>query len=331
MMAGSEDRHCYSLTVQKARASVGANVAGTKQCRDDSRHSRPDSLRHGGKRVVTLAALALLLRCAAMASSITAWEMGSWNDFIHGRFQGTSLSREGRLSLAPKVETVFDSDQTAVWAMAEAPDGTLYAATGNRGRVYRIGRDGASSVLWTADRPEVFAIAIGHDGALYAGTSPDGKVYRIKDGRAEEYFAPHARYIWSLAVAADGALYVGTGDQGKIFRVVSAGQGELYYDTAQAHVTGLALDSAGRVLAGTEPNGLLYRISAKDKAFVLYNSSLPEIRAMVPMPDGSVYAAAMGGAVAKLAQAASQAAQNLGAGQLGTTFTTSITVEAQSA
>jgi hypothetical protein len=214
--------------------------------------------------------------------------------------------------------------------VAEAPDGTLYAATGNRGRVYRIGRDGTSSLLWTADQPEVFAIAVGHDGAVYAGSSPDGKVYRIRNGQAEEYFAPHARYIWSLAVAPDGALYVGTGDQGKIFRVEAAGKGELYYDTGQSHVTGMAVDGQGRLLAGTEPNGILYRISAKDKAFVLYNASLPEIRAIVPMPDGSVYAAALGGSVAKLAQAAN-AGRAARAPASREPPSTSITVEAQAA
>ena len=42
---------------------------------------------------------------------------------------------------------------------------------------------------------------------------------------------------------------------------------------------------------------------------MLYDASLPEIRAIVPMPDGTVYAAALGGSVAKRAQAAAQAAQ----------------------
>ena len=152
-------------------------------------------------------------------------------------------------------------------------------------------------------------------GAVYAGTSPDGKVYRIENGKATEYFAPKARYIWSLAVGPDGALYVGTGDQGKIFRVDSAGKGEVYYETGQSHITGLAVDSQSRLLAGTEPNGILYRISAKDKAFVLYDANLPEIRAIVPMPDGTVYAAALGGSVAKRAQSANQAAQGDAGGE----------------
>ena len=127
----------------------------------------------------------------------------------------------------------------------------------------------------------------------------------------------------------DNVLYVGTGDQGKVFRVTGPGQGETYYDTGQSHITGLAVDSEGRVLAGTEPNGILYRISAKDKAFVLYDASLPEIRAIVPMPDGTVYAAALGGSVAKRTQSATQATQgNSGAGAV-TGATTTITVEAQ--
>ena len=273
-----------------------------------------------------------LLACAALPafpSGTTVWEMNSYGDFVRGRFEGISLSREGRLSLAPKVETVFSSDQPVIWAVAQGPNGSIYAATGHRGRVYRIDRDGKSSILWTADQPEIFALAVDRKGVVYAGTSPNGKVYRIENGRAVEYFTPRARYIWSLTTAPDGTLYVGTGDEGKIFRVHSAGKGELYYDTGQSHITGLAVDSQGRLLAGTEPNGILYRVSAKDKAFVLYDANLPEIRAIVPMPDGSVYAAALGGSIAKLAQSAAQAGQGSGAGAGGAAVTATITVDAQ--
>jgi hypothetical protein len=280
------------------------------------------------KRRGILFAAALLMAPALVASSTTAWEMNSYSDFIRGRFDSISLSRDGRLSLAPKLDTVFSSDQAVVWSVAQAPDGTLYAATGHRGRIYRIDPSGKSSLLWTAQQPEIFAVAVDRAGVLYAGASPDGSIYRIENGKATEYFAPKARYIWSLAVGADGVLYAGTGDEGKVFRITGPNQGEVYYETGQSHVTALALDAQGRLLAGTEPNGLLYRISGKDKAFVLYDSSLPEIRAIVPMPDGTVYAAGLGGSVAKRAQSAQQALQNLN-GSAVSAPTTTITVEAQ--
>jgi sugar lactone lactonase YvrE len=284
---------------------------------------------------IRLASLAALAIVSALASGTAAWEMNSYADFVKGKFSGISLSRDGRLTLGPKIDTVFTSDQPVVWAVAESPDGSLYAATGNRGRVYKIDPAGKSSLLWTAPEPEVFAIAVDKSGAVYAGTSPQGKVYRIENGKAAEYFAPNARYIWTLATGPDGALYVGTGDQGKIYRVASSGgpspgPSELYYDTGQSHITGMAIDSQGRLLVGTEPNGILYRISAKDRAFVLYDAGLPEIRAIVPMPDGTVYAAALGGSVARQTQAAAQAAQPAAPVTTVTGTTVTVTADSQS-
>lgn len=241
----------------------------------------------------------LSLLCAsgwAEAASTTTWEMNNYRDFIRGRFTGVSLSREGRLALAPKLETVLDSDQPVVWSIVEGPGGALFAATGHRGQVYRIAKDGVASVLWTADEPEVFALAVSPSGVLYAATSPNGKIYRLEGGKGAEFFSPRVTYIWSLAFAKDGTLFAGTGDRGQVFRIDPSGKGEVYYETGQAHVTSLAVDAQGRLLAGTEPNGILYRIEAKNKAFVLYDANLPEIRSIVAGSDGAIYAAAQGGA-----------------------------------
>jgi hypothetical protein len=270
---------------------------------------------------------ALIVAAGACSASTSAvWEMTSFTDFIKGKFDGVSLGRDGRLSLAPKLDTLFTSEQPVIWSVASGPDGALYAATGNRGRVFRIEQNGGSKLLWTADRPEVFAIAVDKKGIVYAASSPDGKIYRIESGKASEYFDPKTKYIWSLAVADDGTVYAGTGDDGAVFRITGAGKGEVYYATGQGNVTSLALDQRGRLLAGTEPNGILYRITAKGKAFALYDSTLPEIRAVSSNPDGSVYAVALGGSLAKKLQGAQaiQAAQS----DQTPTVTTSVTVTA---
>lgn len=268
----------------------------------------------------------LFLATSVFASTSSSWEMTSFSDFVRGKFDGVSLGRDGRLSLAPKLDTFFTSEQPVVWSVVTAPDGAIYAATGHRGRVFRIDQNGASKVVWTADRPEVFAIAVDKSGVLYAASSPDGKIYRIANGNATEYFDPKVKYIWSLAVAPDGTLYAGTGDAGQVFRITAANQGEVYYSSGQGNVTSLMFDTQGRLLAGTEPNGILYRISAKGKAFALYDSSLPEIRAVAPNPDGSIYAVALGGSLAKKVRAlpANETAPPEGA----PTVTTSITVTA---
>jgi hypothetical protein len=253
-------------------------------------------------------ALPLALCAASFGATTQTWETNGYQDFLRGRMQGLSLTHDGRLIVGPKLDTVFTSDQPQIWSIAQAPGGSIYLGTGNRGRLYKVDKSGKGTVVWTADQPEIFAITVDANGVVYAGTSPDGKVYRIENGKAAEYFAPGARYIWALKTAPDGSLFVATGDQGKIFRVTSAGHGDVYYETGQSHVTCLAFDNQGRLLAGSEPNGILYRISAQNKAFVLYDASLPEIRAILPGPDGSIYAAALGGSVAKRTSAAQSGA-----------------------
>jgi len=247
------------------------------------------------KRTVLLAALA---SCCVAATTAT-WEMTGYQDFLRGRISGLSLTRDGRLTLGSKLDTLFDSGQPEIWSVAQAPDGSLYLGTGHRGRLYKLDAAGKSSLVWASDQSEIFAVTVDASGVVYAGTSPDGKVYRIEGGKAEEYFSPGARYIWALKTAPDGTLFVGTGDQGKIFRVTAAGVGNVYYETGQSHVTCLELDAKGALLAGSEPNGILYRITAQNKAFVLYDANLPEIRAIVPGDDGNLYVAALGGSVAR--------------------------------
>src|SRR5450631_556137 len=147
---------------------------------------------------------ALLLTAVAASISFAAttatWELNGYQDFLRGRMSGLSITRDGHLTLGPKLETVFSSDQAQIWSVATASDGSLYLGTGNRGRLLKIDPAGNGTVAWTSDQPEIFAVAVDRAGVVYAGSSPDGKVYRIADGKAEEYFAPKARYIWSLAV-----------------------------------------------------------------------------------------------------------------------------------
>jgi hypothetical protein len=273
-------------------------------------------------------ALGFALAFTALAATTQTWEVSGYQDFSRGRLNGLSLTSDGKLRPGPRMTTVFDSGQPDIWSVTQAPDGSLYLGTGNRGRLFRIDGAGKSSLVWTASEPEIFAVTVDSKGVVYAATSPDGKVYRLENGKAVEYFAPGARYIWALAIASDGALMVATGDQGKIFRVTAAGQGSVYYETGQSHVTALAFDSQGRLLAGSEPNGLLYRITAPGKAFVLYDSSLPEIRAIAIGPDGTIYAAALGGGVARRVNAASSASSTSASGAVPT-FSTSITVTDQ--
>lgn len=271
--------------------------------------------------VFALAAVAVV-----QAASPTAWEMTSYQDFLKSRFKNLSLTRDGRVTVAPRLTTVLSADEPVLWTAVSAANGDIFVATGHRGRLYRVPVSGQPQVMFTAPEPEIFALAMAADGSLFAATSPNGKVYRIRGGQASVYFDPKARYIWSLALGKDGALYAGTGDEGKVFRITAANTGEVYFESGQSHITALAQDAQGRLLAGSEPNGLLYRITAKEQAFVLYDANYPEIRVILPAPDGSIYAAALGGAVTKQTQPAAGATPSVTSNIQVTAPATTITV-----
>ena len=92
--------------------------------------------------------------------------MTGYQDFLRGRLSGLSLTRDGRLMLGAKLDTVFDSGQPEIWSMAEAPDGSLYMGTGHRGRLYKLDTTGKSSLVWTSDQSEIFAVAVDKKGSF---------------------------------------------------------------------------------------------------------------------------------------------------------------------
>ena len=227
----------------------------------------------------------------------TVWETSGFSDLLKGRLSGLSLTPNGVLVPGPAQRWSVALGQPALWSMAQGPDGSIYAATGHSGKVFRIDANGRQSQIWASEQAEVFALAVDSRGRVYAGTSPNGGIYRLEAGKAQEIWRSPAKYIWNLSLTADGTLFAGTGEAGRIYKLDEDGKGGVYYETEQANITALAVGQHGQLYAGTEPNGIVYEIAGQGKGTVLYDSTLPEIRAIVPAPDGSVYVAAMGGAL----------------------------------
>jgi len=254
------------------------------------------------------------LSLAASAATSTVWEVNGFSDFLKGRLINLSLTADGILQPGPAVRWSTSLNQPALWALAAAPDGVLFGATGHSGKVYRIAADGKSSLAWSAPQSEVFALACDAKGILFAGSSPNGSVYRMEGANVRELWRSPAKYIWAIQAAPDGSLFIATGEPGRVYHLpAGASTAELYYETGQANVTALAFGPNGSLLAGTDPNGLLYEINAPGKATVLYDSSLPEIRAIAADEKGFIYVAAMGGALSTRTGTSSTASQSTAA------------------
>jgi sugar lactone lactonase YvrE len=246
-----------------------------------------------------------LLPCLLLLAGLSArlllaaqpqfWSLEGARDFLDGQTDGLSVDSEGRMRLAPASRPLFDAAVPYIWCLARDSRGTVYAGTGNEGKVVRF-EGGKGSVLFDAPELEVHALAPGPDGKLYVATSPEGKVYAVDaGGQATSFFDPTDKYIWALAFDKSGNLYVGTGAEGRVYRVDRKGEAKTLLTGAETHVTALVLDASGNVYAGSSPGGILYRIDPAGKVFVLHDSAYREVRSLDLGPDGSLYAAVIDG------------------------------------
>ena len=74
------------------------------------------------------------------------------------------MDARGQLMLGPATELVYETASPFLWSVLAAADGTVYAGTGNDGRVYKVDAQGRGSVWFDAPELEVHALAPAPDG-----------------------------------------------------------------------------------------------------------------------------------------------------------------------
>jgi WD40 repeat protein len=239
-------------------------------------------------------AFVCVLTIALTGATPTFWTVSSQADFLKGDVEDLSIDSDGRMFLGPAASVLGETSAPFLWSIVAAPDGSLWAGSGNEGKVLKVSKDGRVTTFFDAAELEVHAIAPAPQGGLYVATSPDGKIYSVAaDGTSKTLFDPEDKYIWALASDPAGTLFAATGDKGVIYKITADGKGSRFYKTSSTNVVSLAVTKSGDLIAGTESPGRVFRIDATGKAFVLLDSPYREIHAIRIGPDGTIYAAAV--------------------------------------
>src|SRR5262245_52902798 len=159
--------------------------------------------------------LTLLFAIPLFAVSPNFWEVRTYDDFRQGKLTNLSLASDDRLILAPRFDTVFNTEQPLIWSSAADSKGNVYLGTGHDGKAYKVDSSGKSDLIADFAELDVMAIVVDSKDVLYAATSPDGKVYKIESGKPPQvFFDPDAKYIWALLFDRQGRLIVASGDKG---------------------------------------------------------------------------------------------------------------------
>lgn len=227
------------------------------------------------------------------------WELYRFEDFLKGKFEGVSVSSDGKLTLAPNEQSIETPGEEFYLSLLFGRNDDVFVGTGHSGRIIHIDKAGKAELYYDLPDMDVFCLAQDSSGNLYAGTSPSGRIYKITEkNKGEPFFDPQERYIWDLLIDDDGTLLAAVGEEGGIYRINMQGQGVSILKADENHILSLYKDRDGNLLAGSGGKGHLYRLTDKGRAEILFESPFEEIRSITQDKNGNVYVAA-GGVVLK--------------------------------
>jgi hypothetical protein len=233
--------------------------------------------------------VAVMLMCPSLllAAKVKVWHQHAPGQYDKAQLKQTVVSSEGALRLSRQLRPLAGLDASHVWDVVEDREGSLYVATGNEGKIYKVPAEGKPVVAYAGEQSQVLCLAVASDGSLYAGTGPNGQIIRIDPrGQAKVFCQTGEAYVWSLAIDPKGqALYAGTGPHGRVYRINEEGKATVFYTTRQEHILCLAAGGDGMLYAGTDKDGLVYRLDPRGKGFVLYQAKQAEVRALKVTPE----------------------------------------------
>ncbi|MCA9602955.1 MAG: hypothetical protein KC417_13060, partial [Myxococcales bacterium] len=235
----------------------------------------------------------LFVPAVALGGSTRSFEVDDADAFGKGEIDGASVSSSGTLRMGVSKERVALDKINVAWCALQRKDGSLLVGTGNEGRVYRVsGKDvsiyaetkqllvtalaeGPDGAVYASTLPEARGFRI--DGA--------GKVKEI--ARIEK-----AAHIWALVWdPGRKALLAGTGPEGQVVSITPAGAMSVVYDDEATHILSIARDRKGDVYVGTSNAARVLRLKGDGKAEVVYDLPGNEITALA-VRDGEVLATA---------------------------------------
>src|SRR5215218_7803518 len=104
----------------------------------------------------------LLLSLPALAVNTSHWVQTSEADFKKGTFRNVVATNLGDLKLSRAVKNILEQDAkvSAVYCLAEGPDGTIYAGTGPHGVVLAIKGEKVTRLYEATGIENIFSLLV---------------------------------------------------------------------------------------------------------------------------------------------------------------------------
>jgi len=245
----------------------------------------------------------VVLTCWLLLAAIPAYATSSDEFVTEGKGQfdgceldGVTLTDEGKIILSVELEKAAELKDSQVWALAADKSGTIYAGTGDEGKLYVLAPGAEPKVLYDSKEQQIHSVLVDSRDRLYVGTGPSGIVLRVDrtSGVATKLFDTGEKYVWALASGPKGEIYAGTGPNGKVFRISGPGKGEAILELGAPNITSLTFDAPGKRLLIGASSGVVYSFSGSGKPKAHLEARGAEIRSIL-VAGSELYVLSLGG------------------------------------
>jgi hypothetical protein len=159
-----------------------------------------------------------------------------------------------RVRPGQKEETVFDAEETNVFAIAVAGTRT-YAATSPDGRVYVI-EGGAAKPFFDPEEKYIWSLAVDASGRVWVGAGNPAVLYRVEPGGASKpVYKPPAAHVVSLTPDGKGRMLAGTESPGRLYRFEPDDRPFVLLESGVTEVRAATVSGDGTIFAAAVARG----------------------------------------------------------------------------
>lgn len=218
-------------------------IAATPQFKN---YFTPEQLEKGKANGVAIDALGQLKLAPALEEAYRATVPYFWCATVDA--QGAIYAGGGnpalviRLNGKRSIDTLYKSDEVAVFALAQA-QGNLYFATAPQGQVYQLDKTGKAKPLFKPEAKYIWALEVLKDGSLLVATGEPARIFVVPPtGVARTLFDSEEAHIRSLCWDERGnALYAGSSGNGYLYRLKLDGAVEVLFDAPMDEIHRIAV------------------------------------------------------------------------------------------
>jgi hypothetical protein len=159
-----------------------------------------------------------------------------------------------RVRPGQKEESVFDSEETNVFAIAVTGSRT-YVATSPDGRVYVIDGSSPAKPFFDPEEKYIWALSVDTAGRLWVGAGNPAVIYRVDPGGASRtIYKPPAAHVVSLVADGKGRMLAGTESPGRLYRF-EADRPFVLLDSGVTELRAAAVSQDGTIFAAAVSRG----------------------------------------------------------------------------